>query len=132
MWVNWRSTCSCILRPTFKVNALCLTSREKNQPKIQKKKIMNLCKTGSSLRAIPKSTIYICTEDSVQSGPNDSWTTLYQLTLMVAKLLFKKKRINFNGCMVELSTQLCEPDSNHSQFFKEVNFWLYWPLEVVS
>ena len=50
--VNWRCTCGLISRPTFKLSASCLTSRE-NQPRPQKK-IVDLHKSGSSLRAISK------------------------------------------------------------------------------
>ena len=52
IWVNWRCTCGCISRPTFKPSASLLDIK-RNQPRPQKIN-WNLHKSGSSLGAISK------------------------------------------------------------------------------
>uniref|UniRef100_A0AAZ3PBE6 Sleeping Beauty transposase HTH domain-containing protein n=1 Tax=Oncorhynchus tshawytscha TaxID=74940 RepID=A0AAZ3PBE6_ONCTS len=55
--VNWRSTCGCISRPTFKLSASLLDimgkSKEISQD-LRRKKIVDLHKSGSSLGSISK------------------------------------------------------------------------------
>ena len=54
IWVNWRCTCGCISRPTFKLSAslIDIIGKSKiNQPRPQKS---DLHKSGSSLGAISK------------------------------------------------------------------------------
>jgi hypothetical protein len=54
--VNWRCTCGCISRPTFKLSTSLLDVMGKTKEISQdlRKKIIDLHKSGSSLRAISK------------------------------------------------------------------------------
>jgi transposase len=56
LWVNWRCTCRCISRPTFKLSASLLDSMGKPKEISQdlRKENVDLHKSGSSLGAISK------------------------------------------------------------------------------
>ena len=56
IWVNWRCTCGCISRPTFKLSASLLDIMGKSKEISQdlRKKCVDLHKSGSSLGAIFK------------------------------------------------------------------------------
>ena len=57
IWVNWRCTCGCMSRPTFKLSASLLDimgKSKRNQPSDLRKKIVDLQKSGSSLVEISK------------------------------------------------------------------------------
>ena len=56
IWVNWRCTCGCISRPTFKLSASLLDIMGKSKEISQdlRKRIVELHKSGSSLREISK------------------------------------------------------------------------------
>ena len=60
IWNNWRRTCGCILRPTFKLSAslLDIMGKSKNQPRPQKK-IVDLHKSGSISKhlKVPRSSV---------------------------------------------------------------------------
>ena len=54
--VNWRCTCECISRPTFKLcaSSLDIMGKSKEISQVLRKKIVDLHKSGSSLGAISK------------------------------------------------------------------------------
>ena len=56
IWVNWRCTCGCISRPTFKLTAslLDIMGKSKEISQVFRNKIVDLHKSGSSLGAISK------------------------------------------------------------------------------
>ena len=56
IWVNWRCTCGCTSRPTFKLSASLLDTMGKSKEISQdlRKKIVDLHKSGLSLGAISK------------------------------------------------------------------------------
>ena len=56
IWVNWRCTCGCISRPTFKLSAslLDIIGKSKEISQDLRKKNVDLHKSGSSLGAISK------------------------------------------------------------------------------
>ena len=69
--VNWRHTCGCISRPTFKLSASLLDIMGKSIEISQdiRKEIVELHKSGSSLGAnfqTPEGTTFICTNNSTQ------------------------------------------------------------------
>ena len=56
IWVNWRCTCGCISRPTFKLSAslLDIMGKSKEISQDPRQNILDLHKSGSSLGAISK------------------------------------------------------------------------------
>jgi hypothetical protein len=68
--VNWRCTCGCISRPTFRVSAslLDIMGKSKEISEDLRKIIVDLPKSGTSLGAISKrlKVPLICTNNSTQ------------------------------------------------------------------
>ena len=128
IWVNWRCTCGCISRPTFKLSASLLDIMGKSKEISQdlRKNIVDLHKSGSSLGAIskclnvPRSSVqtivrkykhYGTTQPSYHSGrkrvlaPRDEWTLVRKVQInhrTAAKDLVKM--LEETGTQVSIST----------------------------